>query len=344
MLTPILQFLVCAAVIVVAGTFLTRYADAIAELTGLGRLLVGSVLLAGATSLPELTVDISAIRLNLPDLAVGDLFGSSLMNMLILAVLDLAHREPGRMLSRQGAAHALSGSVAIGLTALVALGVLTGKAFAPYSLLGVSPAIYALLIAYLFGVRLIYLDQQIAARTAAKKGNHELPVPSGMTLPKAIIGFVVCAAAIFIAGPFLAHAAGEIAERTGLGSTFVGTTLVALCTSLPELASMIAALRLGAVDLAIGNVYGSNAFNMILLIPLDVMYRDPAHGGSLLAAVSADHAITAVAVVLAMQVAVMGQLYKVEGRTRFIDPDAWLVILIVVGALAMIYYVPKFAA
>lgn len=332
MFAPLLQFLVCAAVIIVAGTFLSKYADAIAELTGLGRLLVGSVLLAGTTSLPELTVDISAVRMNLADLAVGDLLGSSLMNLLILAVLDLSHHSRGKMLSRQAAAHALSGSLSAALIALVALGLLTGKTLAPYSILGVSPAIYVLIFAYVFGVRLVYLDQRIAARTAAEAG-VQVPSPATMTLGRALFAFSLCALAILIAGPYLAEASGQLAERTGLGGTFVGTTLVAFSTSLPELVATLAALRLGAFDLAIGNVFGSNAFNMILLAPLDVL-----HEGSLLAAASPGHAITCVAAILATQVAVLGQLYQSETRTRLIEPDAWLVILIVIGALVLIYY------
>jgi cation:H+ antiporter len=336
----LVQFVVCAAVIVVAGTFLTRYADAIAEITKLGRLVIGSVLLAGATSLPELTVDISAIRLGLADLAVGDLMGSSLMNLLILAALDLTTQTRGTMFSRQAAAHALSGSVAAALTAFVCLGLLTAKPLAPFAVLGVSPAIWLLVVAYGLGVRLIYLDQRVSVRSDAEHG-AEPPLPPGMTLPKAVAGFAVCALAILIAGPYLAEAAGILAEKSGLGTTFVGTTLVALSTSLPELVSMIAAIRMGAIDLAIGNVFGSNAFNMILLAPLDVLYRDPVHHGSLLAAVSERHAITAVAAVMAMQVAIMGQLYRAESRTRLVEPDAWLVIAIVVGSLALIYYLPQ---
>jgi cation:H+ antiporter len=330
----VLQFGVCAAIIVVAGTFLTRYADAIAEITGLGRLVVGSVLLAGATSLPELTVDISAVRLGFADLAVGDLLGSSLMNLLILAVLDLSHHSRGKMLSRQGAAHALSGSVSAALAALVALGLLTGKAFEPFALLGVSPAIYMLVIAYCLGVRLVYLDQKIAMQNTPKSDEAKAEAPE-ITLKRALLGFVICAVAIFVSGPYLAEAAGELADRTGLGNTFVGTTLVALSTSLPELVSMMAALRLGALDLAIGNVFGSNAFNMLLFAPLDFI-----HNGSLLAAVSPRHVITCVASMLATLIAIMGQLYQSESRTRLIEPDAWLVILVVVGALALIYYVP----
>ncbi|HUE70631.1 MAG TPA: hypothetical protein VMP01_07050 [Pirellulaceae bacterium] len=334
--TASLQFLVCALAIIVAGTYLTRFADAIAELTKLGRLLVGSVLLAGATSLPELTVDIAAIRMGMADLAVGDLFGSSLMNLLILAMLDLSTYSRGKMLSKQAAAHALSGSLSAALTALVGVGLLTGKALAEYAIFGVSPVIIVIAIAYALGVRLVYLDQRIAAHGTHEHPLHELPVPAGMTLGKAFAGFAVCAGVIFVAGPFLAHAAGVIADESGLGKTFVGTTLVALSTSLPELVSSIAALRMGALDLAIGNVFGSNAFNMLLLVPLDFLHPEP-----LLASVSEGHVITCMAVILATLVVIMGQLYRVESRIHIIEPDAWLVILIVFGALAIIYFFPK---
>lgn len=332
-LIPLVQFLVCAAVIVVAGTFLSKYADAIADLTGLGRLLIGSVLLAGATSLPELTVDISAVRLGAVDLAVGDLLGSSLMNLLILAVLDLSHHSRGRMLSKQAAAHALSGMVSAALTCLCALGLLTAKWLGSYPLLGVSPAVHLIVISYLFGVRLIYLDQRLAQRAATDQGAATHEGLSNLTLSRALGGFAVCAAVILIAGPFLAHAADQLAAKSGLGGTFVGTTLVALSTSLPELVASLAALRMGAHDLAIGNVFGSNAFNMILFFPLDLV-----HPGSLLASASANHVLTCIAVVLSTQVAVMGQLYNVEKRTRLIDPDAALIVLIVTGALLLVYF------
>jgi cation:H+ antiporter len=334
MLPSLLQFVGCAAVIVVAGTFLSKYADAIADLTGLGRLLVGSVLLAGATSLPELTVDISAIRLGAADMAVGDIVGSSLMNLLILALLDLSHHSRGRMFSKQAAAHALSGSLAAALTAILGLGLLTAKALQPYSILGIGPATILMLLAYVLGVRLIFLDQRMAKNTALETGADAHSNSPKLTLASAGVGFAVCAIVILIAGPFLAHAADSLAEKTGLGGTFVGTTLVAFSTSLPELVSSFAALRLGAHDLAIGNIFGSNAFNMILLAPLDM-----AHPGSLLAAVSTGHAITCIAVILATQVAVMGQLYRAESKWPLIEPDAWLVILIVVTALALVYFI-----
>lgn len=333
MVVPLIQFLVCAAFIVVAGTFLSKFADAIAEITGFGRLLVGSILLAGATSLPELTVDISAVRIGAADLAVGDLIGSSLMNLLILALLDLSHHSRGRMLSKQAAAHALSGTVSASLMCLVALGLLTSKWISPYAVMGISPVIVAIAAAYLLGVRLVYLDQRIAHRTAVEEGAmaHEEHATK-MSLGQAIAGFVACALVILAAGPFLAHAADELADKTGMGGTFVGTTLVAFSTSLPELVASFAALRMGALDLAIGNVFGSNAFNMILLLPLEIVQP-----GTIFAAVSPVHSISCVAAILATQVVLLGQLYSAENRTRLIEPDALLVILIVFGSLGLVY-------
>ncbi|MGE3805794.1 MAG: sodium:calcium antiporter [Gemmataceae bacterium] len=331
----ILQFVGTALVIIVAGTVLTRCADAIADLTGLGKLLVGSILLAGATSLPELSVDISAVyRENLPDLAVGDLLGSSLFNLLILAVLDLFHQQRGRMFSRMSAAHALSGTMSMTLMAIVGMSLVLGKKL-DFTIGLVGPGSLALLGAYLLGIRLVYYDQRYAA-TAQGTPDQEVLQPAGhMSLRTAIAGYVAAALVILLVAPLVASAAGSIAEKTGLGSTFVGTTLVALCTSLPELVSTIAAVRLGAYDLAIGNIFGSNAFNMILFVPLDLVYN-----GALLANVSQTHAVTCLAAILVTSVAIMGQLYHAEKRVLLLEPDAAAIILLVISALAMVYYLP----
>lgn len=336
MLFALIEFLLCAAVIILAGSFLTKYADALADLTGFGRLLVGSILLAGTTSLPELTVDISAVRLGLPDMAVGDLMGSSLFNLMILAVIDLLHHSRGRLLSRASAAHALSATVSIGLTALAAAGILLGQRPHSFTVFGVDGISLAILVVYVLGLRLVFYDQRVsAARTDSSSQDVLMPAGPHTTLVRALTGFAVAAAAILIAGPFMAEAAGTLAELSGLGGTFVGTTLVALSTSLPELVASLTAVRMGAFDLAVGNVFGSNAFNMVLLIPLDVVYRE----GSLLSAVSPNHALTCLASIVVTCVAVAGQLYQVERRTKFIEPDALLVIVLICGAIGMLYWI-----
>ena len=330
MLAPSVQFILTAAVIVVAGTFLSRFADVIAELTGLGRLLIGSILLAGATSLPELSVDISAVRKMLPNVAVGDLMGSSLMNLMILGVIDLLPGSRGRALSRISSAHALPGALAIVLTALAAMAIVTRSNLSVYN---ISVAGLGLGLAYLFGMRMVYRDQRLSApMSTADQEVTERATRRG-ALAKAALGFAAAAAVIVVAAPFLADAAGELAELSGLGGTFVGTTLVALSTSLPELVASLAALRMGAPDLALGNILGSNVFNMALLLPLDLAYP-----GQLFADVAVTHALTALTVIVVTAIVIMGQLYQADRRVRLVEPEGGLIIVLVIGSLVMVFF------
>ncbi|MBI2920971.1 MAG: sodium:calcium antiporter [Planctomycetes bacterium] len=333
MTSAILQFASAAAVVVLAGTILTRCADAIADLTGMGRLLVGSVLLAAVTSLPEMCVDISAVRMGMADLAVGDLMGSSLCNLLILAILDLCHRSEGRMLSRLSAAHALSATVSMGLTSLACIALLLGPRLARFAVAGIGPGPIAILVAYALGVRLVFQDQRHSALHGAPRPQSVL-LPAGrkLSLRKAVVGFAVSAGAILLAGPLLAHSAGTIADLSGLGGSFVGSTFVALATSLPELVTSLVAVRMGAFDLAVGNIFGSNAFNMLLLLPLDLVSPGP-----LLSSVSGVHAVTGLATVFITAVALSGQLFQVETRRFLIEPDATLVIALTLATYTLLF-------
>lgn len=332
----IVQFVAAAGVIVAAGVVLAHCADRIAEITRLGRLVIGTVLLASATSLPELAVDVSAVRQGHPDLAVGDLLGSSLMNLLILAVLDLTSHSRGKMLSRTAAGHALSGSMSIALTAIVGFGLVAAGHYTDPCPMHVSLPCWAILFGYLFGARMVFLDQRLAV-AAAKEAAAELgePPPAAhdrRQLWKPAAGFIAAAVVLVIAGPHLACAADRLATLTGLAKTFVGTTLLALSTSLPELVASITAIRLRALDLVVGNVFGSNTFNMVLIVVLDAV-----HAGPLFAAVSPVHVISCLATIVVTAVAVMGQLYHVESRRHLVEPDAWLMLLLIVGALGAVY-------
>ncbi len=328
MIESAIQFALSAAAIVLSGIFLVRSSDRIGELTGLGRLFAGSVLLAGATSLPELLVDVNAVKMEMPDLAVGDLMGSSLMNLLILAVADLVHRNPNKMFSRAGAQHALSAAVSINMMVVACLAIFLGPQLADFNIgqVGIGPI--AIAMVYALGLRLVYYDQRILNPERAEKG-----LQKRRELARAFSVYFGSALVIFVAAPYLAEAAGAIAEISGLGKTFIGTSLVAFCTSLPEVVSTIAAVRAGAFDLAVGNIFGSNSFNMILLVPLDFI-----HEGNLLGAVSRNHVVTGLSVVLASCVAVMGQLYQAEKRRKFLEPDAFAVIGIVIGSLGVLYW------
>ncbi|MBL8850051.1 MAG: hypothetical protein JNG89_10215 [Planctomycetaceae bacterium] len=324
MTTLLLTFLALAAIIVAAGVALARCGDRIAELSGLGRSLVGLVLLASATSLPEFTVAWNSVRIGAIDLTMGDVLGSSLINLLILAILDLSSRQRGKMLSNMAAAHALSAAAGILLTSIVLLFLLLDV---QWTLWRMGPGTIAVVVAYLFTLRLVYFDQQFAMQL------HPTEKPqSGRWWPYAL-GFMAAASVVLVAGPRLAHTADQLAELTGLGRTFFGTVFVAGITSLPEAVATIEALRLGARDMAVGNVFGSNAFNMI--IPA---VGDLASGQPILALASDVHLITATAVILVTTIAILGLLYRAEKRYWLVEPDAALMIVLILGSLALVYY------
>jgi cation:H+ antiporter len=325
MLWLIVQFVLLASVVVAAGIVLTRCADHLADATGLGKTLVGVVLLAGATSLPEMSVGFTAVRMGAIDLTAGDLFGSSLCNLMILAVVDLATRNRTPLLGRQAAAHALSATACIVLKCIVLFGILAKQTI---ELGPVSGSSLALIAVYFLILRLVYFDELAARR--------ELPSPEAGHRPKLLpnlTGFGLAAVVILLVAPRLAHVADELAQISGLGRTFMGTVFVAAVTSLPEVVASYTAVRLGSTELAVGNVFGSNAFNMLVLGMLDF-----AQPGPLLAQISETHAVTVVAGILITAVATLTLLYRAERRWLFIEPDAVLIASLVVGAMALVYW------
>lgn len=326
----VLVFLASGFVVVLAGTALARYAEAIAEATRIGRIWIGSVLLAGATSLPELSTDIAAVRLGAIDLAVGDLFGSSMANMLILAAIDLL--PPRRnVLQRVTLDHALAACLAISLNALAAVLVL---ARSESSLLWVGPGSLLLFLAYVVGTRAAYRHASretvdaLALRTAT--GPEEArPRPS---LSRAITGFLIAALVVLLAAPPFAWSAKGIAEVSGLGNTFVGTWLVGLSTSLPELVASIAALRMGSFDLAVGNLFGSNACNMAIFLALDL-----AQPGNLFAALDPDHAISAMFAVILTSLGLAAIVYRAKRTLAMLEPSSLMMVVAYAAAILLLY-------
>ena len=332
-----LLFGVSALVVMAAGTFLARAGDSIATRTRLGGLFVGMLLMASATSLPEIVTDVSAALAGAPDLAVADLFGSSMANMAILGLIDLTSRRavwPGVELG-----HARLGSIAIALTALVVLGVISPTGIR-IGWLGIEPIVVA--IAYVVAAAWIGRTDPGRERGVAAAGEpqpaDEIIVPVGWgrgsgTLRGDLLTFGLAAAAIFVSGPALAISAQGIAEETGIAQTFIGITLLAVATSLPELVASIAAVRIGAHDLAVGNLFGSNAFNMTVVLWVDLAHTD----GPVLDAISVSQMVPGIGAILMMAIAI-GALVGGSGtRLRRGEPDAVLVILAYFGLLGLSY-------
>jgi cation:H+ antiporter len=319
-------FVASGAAVVVAATALARYADVIAESTGLGRLWIGMVLLAGATSLPELATDITAVRIGATDLAVGDLFGSSMANMLILSVIDLFPQR-GRVLRQAALDHALAAGLAIALNSVAAVLVMIRPEI---TVLGVGPGSFLLFAAYLIGTRWVY--RHATRHGPAKRADDAAAEPPRRPLRRAIVGFAIAALAVLATAPAFAWSAKGIAEISGLGHTFVGTWLVGLATSLPELVACIAAVRLGAFDLAVGNLFGSNALNMAIFIALDL-----AHPGSLFADVDPSHVVSALFSTILMSLGLVAIVYRAKRKKAAIEPDSLLMLAVYGVALWLVY-------
>lgn len=325
-----------AAVIVFAGTKLSHYGDQIAELTGLGRLWIGVVLMAAATSLPEIFTDVSAALMDAPDIAAGDLFGSNMANMLVLGIIDLLHRQK-RVWQQAALEHTLTAALAMVLTGLAAFFVL---ARIDVTHLGVGLGSLVLLLLYVLGMRLVFRQENMKRRQREQEAVLEGVSEKGDSgivrradLRRAVAGFVAAALVLLVAAPFLAGSAKGIAEQSGMSATFIGTSLVGITTSLPELVTSIAAVRLGAFDLAVGNLFGSNAFNMAAFFFADLAYR----GGGLLDHVSSTHALTALWSILMMNIGLMGIIYRAEKRFMLIEPDSLLMIVSYVLGLWLLF-------
>lgn len=322
-----ITFLLSAAIIVFASIKLAEYGDVIALRTGLGGMFTGVLIMASVTSLPELLTIVNSIRQGVPNLAIGNLVGSNMFNILLLALLDLSTQRK-RVLRSAMLKHGLTGSLTVLIIGLVAFSIMADIDLS-VGWVGVDSIV--IMLTYVIALRLIFATNiRPASMSPAKQ--PEIP-PGTPTLVESGVGFGVAAALLVMMMPRLVSSSAEIAEITGLGTTFIGSTLVAFVTSLPEVVTTLAAARLGADDMAIGNLFGSNMFNMFLLGLADVFYLP----GRLIGVIDPAFALMALIGLLMNGVALVGNLAKIERRLFFIEIDALLLILMYIGGLYLLY-------
>lgn len=319
------EFILSAGLIVVAAIQLAKYGDVIAVRTGLGGMFIGVVLMAGATSLPEVLTTISAVWQGTPNLAAGNLLGSNMFNMLLLALLDLVHQNE-RILRKAAVKHALSGSSAVLLITLVIFFLLDELTW-QVGWVGVDSIL--LMLAYL---AMVYFIQDEQSSHPAPDMENSLP-EKFPPLWQGLLGFGLAAASLVVLTPWMVNSSNRIAEITGLGTTFIGTTLVAVVTSLPELVTTIAAAKLGADDMAIGNLFGSNLFNMFAFGLTDLFYTD----GRFFAVVDPAFLLVSVLGLLMTVMALVGNLARFKRRLFFIEMDALALVLVYIAGMWLLY-------
>jgi cation:H+ antiporter len=323
MLSPVviawLEFSLCVTLIGVAGSRLSRYGDIIAEKTGLSGTWVGLVLLATVTSLPELVTGVSAVTVaDTPDIALGDVLGSCVFNLLILTILDFLQREES-VYTRASQGHILSAGFGVILIGFVGFNVLLVDSAFDVALGHVG--LYTPLIIVLYAVAMRTVFRYERAQMAVYTEEHAERYPE-ISLRQAVQRYVLAALVVVGAGIWLPFIGEQIARVMEWEATFVGTLFVAFATSVPEMVVTVSAMRLGALDMAIGNLLGSNLFDILIVAVDDIFFTR----GPILAHVSPVHAVSAMSAVMMTGIVIVGLLYR--PKTRLFRAAGWASLLL----------------
>ncbi|MDP4284050.1 MAG: sodium:calcium antiporter [Bacteroidota bacterium] len=329
----IIGFVACAAVIIHSGTKLSYYGDKISNLTGMGKAWVGLILMASITSLPELITGISSVAIvKAPNLAAGDIFGSCVFNLLILSVLDARIKQP--LFSTVKSSHIVA--AIFGIILLTVAGMAIYLSHEIPSVLWISSFSFLLFGVYLVAVWGIFKYEQTSIIASSPVIIIPSPIQS-VNLKKVIGRYALHALIVIGVALFLPYFGGHIASQTRLGNSFFGTLFLAAVTSLPELVVCLAALRIGALDMAVGNLLGSNVFNIFILGIDDVFYKE----GSLFEAISPAHLLSVFITIIMTAVVGLGLLFKPKKKQIWFLSFDTFIILVLYLALIIYLFVKK---
>lgn len=318
-----LKLATCIIVILFTGRKVAKYGDIISDRTGIGQVWMGVIAISVITSLPELFNGISAVTLvSAPNLTIGNLIGANAFNLFNLAVLDIIHRN-GSIITNASKTHRVTAWFSLVLVVSVALFILISlRVYAmPLGWIGwYTPIIF---IIYFLSVRQIFFYE--------KKHKAVVQVvvhPKEMPLKQVYLYFVISALFIIGAGTWLATIGDEIATVTGWGQSFVGSLFLAFTTTLPEITVSYTAVRIGAADMAVANLIGSNMFNLTIIPIVDLIYTR----GPILAEVSESNVVTAAAVAVMTVLFIAAFRFKAKRFFRMSWFNMGLIALFLISA------------
>jgi cation:H+ antiporter len=324
-----LGFIISSAIIIYSGTNLAKHGNRIAEITGWGKAWIGLILMAAVTSLPELMTGISSVAIiDTPNLAAGDVFGSCVFNLLILSIIDVKIKQPLTSLVKRS--HLVAGLFGIILLAISGMALLMTDI--PVILNWISPFSVLLIIVYLIAVYSIYQYDSTSQIT------HDVPAEKNEStkneLKNVFVAYFGNALLVIIAAIFLPYFGEHIANLTGVGNTFFGTLFLAASTSLPELVVSFATIKLGAFDLAMGNLLGSNIFNMFILALDDVFYTK----GSLFAHIKPEHLESVIIVIVMTTVVGLGLMVKPTKKYWRLSYDTMIILILYICLMTILFF------
>ena len=334
------QLAVAAAFILGASVFLTKNADIIASKTGMGRSFAGVVLLATATSLPEMGTGVSSVALiGAPDMAIGAAFGSNLFNLMIIGLLDVLWLNR-YILNHVGMTSVVIGILGVVVMSLASLSIFLHSTGDVLSTWYVSPVSIVLLGVFGLAIYSIYRFDQLNKGPKTPGGQDEY---STHRLSVAVLTYILTATVVIASAIWLSITGDRLTDLLGWDESFMGTQFLAAATSLPELATSVVAIRIGAPELAITNLLGSNLFNMGFVLFLN----DMAHtDGAIWVAASQIHILTATLSVLMTAIVVLAVVSRPRAtRPGLITSESMLLIgLYVVASFLVFHLGGRFAA
>jgi cation:H+ antiporter len=331
-------FVGIAGVVWFAGARLTLYADIISDRTGISKALLGFIFLATVTQLPEVVTNTTGAIRGSGQLVVNSMFGGIAMQTAVLALADVVAR--GQALTFYTYR---SGTHLQGVILILALALLLGASELGDPLLGWQVGLAPVLMAGLYALAIFLIwryegnrqwepihtpDEVKAERTRELQETHQDTSLAGLQRRSIMAGFV-----ILLGGVALVDLAETIAVQSGFGSSFIGVTLLASATSLPELSTVIAAVRLGSHDMAVSDIFGSNLIMVFLLLPTDLFYRE----GPLLSAIDSSARLALVLGIVLTSVYLVGLYMRSRRRVLGMGLDSILVLVLYGSALFAFY-------
>jgi len=334
------ELILAAGVVIITGARFARLADELCDRLQIGGGWIGLILVATVTSLPELVSGGTATALGNVDLALGGLLGSCSFNVTLIFLLN-ALSGGGSVLRNVSQSHRLSSAFGIGLISVALFGIVLVEKFSGSPrITGTIEILWAIgiLVTYVGCMRLLYRFEKREAH--ARVDDTRRPVEPSLYSALVVLAVIIVVASWWLAKISDVLSVHEIkALGRPLGATFVGACFLALATSLPELTTAVAAVRIGNLDLALGNLFGSNMFNIAVIPVLKVVSL--AQGHTLLmpphTVQFTQSLIAGILAIMLTTIAIGGLTYKSERRIiRRFGFDSILIILTYVGGMYLL--------
>lgn len=332
LLTTSILFGIAAIVIGVVGTRLAELVDRLADLTGLGEAIAGTILLGATTSLPGIITSMTTAAGGYPELAVSNALGGIAAQTVFIAVADIAYRKANLEHAAASVANIFQGTLLIVLL-IVPLLAATSPAISIWAIHPVSPL---MVIVYIYGVRMARKVQDHPMwhphRTLETKTDEpDEDQASGRNLVGIWVRFALFAVIVGIAGWLVGQTGENIADQTGISATIVGGVLTAVATSLPELVTSVAAVQRGALTLAVSGIIGGNAFDTLFIAASDITYRD----GSIYHAINQQQLFLIALTILLTGILLMGLIRREKRGIGNIGFEGFFILALYIGAFGL---------